>query len=308
MKKMILSIATMLCLITAQAQNITFNSPALYPEGTAYSAKHHSFYVGSVHLGQIGKLDEKGNYTVFTNDDALVTSVGIQADDKRNVLYVAIADNGYSTRSTTATANKLSKLAAYDLTTGKRRFIVDLGTLTPDGSNFANDLALDALGNIYVTNSYSPVIYKVTQAGKASVFVRNDAWQGKGFNLNGIVYSPDGFLIVAQSNTGDFFKISLKGEVHKIEGLNIPGADGLVLNGKDELAVFSHVSYNASLVKTTAAWDKAAIVKTEPAVSTFPTTGVRVNGKYYMLNAKLDVFFTPNATPVNEFVLQELKF
>jgi hypothetical protein len=62
--------------------------------------------------------------------------------------------------------------------------------LLPYKPIFINDAALDRQGNTYVSNSFSPVIYKVDREGNASVF-----FQDAGFNLpsgefgfNGIQY------------------------------------------------------------------------------------------------------------------------
>ena len=57
---------------------------------------------------------------------------------------------GNSARSSPATQGKLAALAAYDATTGERRAYHDLGGLV-EGGHFANDLALDAQGQVYVT-------------------------------------------------------------------------------------------------------------------------------------------------------------
>lgn len=292
------------------AQNIEFSSSQLYPEGTAYSAKQDVFFVSSIHYGRIGKIDRKGNYTIFINDPELITSVGLLADEKRNLLYVAIADNGMSEKSGPATANKLSKIAAYDLTTGKRKYLADLAPLTPDGANFVNDITIDPQGNLYATNSFAPVIYKVSPDGKASVFAKNDQWKGEGYNLNGIVYHPDGYLIVAQSNIGVLYKIDVAHPENpvKIDAPELKGADGLILNGKNELLAISHASYNIYRITTKNNWKSAAISNTQHSVADFPTTGVLAKGKYYVLNAKLNEFFDPKAEKTANFLLQEVYF
>lgn len=293
----------------AYSQDIAFSDQGLYPEGTAYSARQDVFFVSSIHYGKIGKVDRKGHYSTFIDDTALVTTVGILADEKRNLLYVAIADNGLSTRSTAATAGKLSMLAAYDLVTGKRRFIANLGALYTEGGNFANDITVDAAGNLYVTNSYSPVIFKVTQQGKASIFASNKLWQGEGYNLNGIVYTR-GYLIVAQSNTGLLYKINTSNpkDIITIQAPVLKGADGLILKGNNELVIASHASYQVYQLTTADNWKSATIKNTTKAAYTFPTTGVLAKGKYYILNAKLDEFFNNKAPKTANFLLQQVNF
>ncbi len=291
------------------SQNIAFNSTELYPEGVAFSSKNNTYYVSSMYYGKIGKVDVKGNYTEFIDDADLVSTVGLKADDKRNVLYVCISDPGVSTKTNPATQGKLAKLAVYDLTTGTRKFIADLGALNPTGGNFANDIALDNEGNIYVTNSFSPIIFKITQAGEASIFTTSSFWKGDGFNLNGIVYLPEGFLLVAQSNTGNLYKVNIKQptEITKVETKAIAGADGLVLGKKNELLVISNIAQKVFKLSTRNNWATANHTQEIATVNTFPTTGVYVNGNFMVLNAKLNELFDPKAVKTSDFMLQQIK-
>ncbi|MDR7369905.1 SMP-30/gluconolactonase/LRE family protein [Flavobacterium aquidurense] len=309
MKKSVYIVAALLSLGTLHSQNIEFTSKELYPEGTAYSPKQDVFFVSSVHYGKIGKVDYKGNYQEFINDPELIATVGILADDNRNLLYVTITDNGVAEKSKPETTNKLSKIAAYDLKTGKRKFIVDLQILNPNKPNFVNDLTIDAKGNLYATNSFSPIIFKINPQGKASIFAQNTQWTGEGYNLNGIVYHKDGYLIAAQSNTGTLFKIDINdgNSIKKISTPELKGADGLILNGKNELLVISHASYKIFKLQTSTDWKEAAIKDTQSSLNDFPTTGVFAKGKYYVLNAKLNELFNPKSPKSSTFVLQEIK-
>ncbi len=293
----------------AKAQNIAFNSNELYPEGVAYSPKQDMFFVTSLKYGKIGKLDRKGTYTEFINDDELVSAIGTHADQKRNLLYVCISDPGVSVKTNATTQGKLGKLIAYDLTTGKRKFSTDLGALNPTGGNFANDVTFDTEGNLYVTNSFSPMIFKVTPDGKGSIFATSDMFKGEGFNLNGIVFHKNGYLIVAHSGNGNLYKISLKNpkEITKINAEPIVGADGLVIKGKN-LIVISNEKKEIYQFVSKDDFASATLKSKVTSVMTFPTTGVMAKGKLYVLNAKLDELFNPNAAKTSNFLLQEVVF
>jgi hypothetical protein len=295
---------------STNAQNITFNSNELYPEGIAYSKKQDVFFVSSLHYGKIGKVTRNGVYTEFITDADLVSSIGIHANERANLLYVCVSDPGVSVKTDAKTQVKLAKLICYDLTTGKRKFAADLGALNSTGGNFANDVDFDFQGNCYVTNSASPIIYKVTKTGVASVFSTNDTWKKEGFNLNGIVVHPNGYLIAIQSNTGELYKVSIKNptEITKISTDLILGGDGIFLNGKNELIVISNSKKEVFQLNSTDDFASAKVVKTAPTEMTFPTTGIFVKGKYYVLNAKLDEIFNPNATRTSNFLIQEIKF
>lgn len=293
------------------AQSISFNSNELYPEGVAYSKKQDVFFVSSLHYGKIGKIDRKGNYTEFVNDSDLVSTIGIRSDEKRNLLYVCVSDPGVSVKTKADTKFKLAKLIAYDLTTGKRKFATDLGALNvTDGGNFANDVALDEEGNLYVTNSLSGMIFKITPEGIGSIFTTSEIWKIKGFNLNGIVYHKDGYLIVAQANTGNLFKVSIKNPslITKINVEPIIGCDGLILNDKKELIVISNSKKLVHQLFTNDNFESATIKKTVASQMSFPSTGTIANGKCFVLNAKLNELFDPKATKTSDFLLQEIKF
>ncbi len=295
---------------TANAQNIAFNSNELYPEGIAYSKKQDVFFVSSLHYGKIGKVTRKKVYTEFITDKDLISTIGIHANEKANLLYVCVSDPGVSVKTDKATQMKLAKLIAYDLTTGKRKFIADLGALNKDGGNFANDVDFDNQGNCYVTNSASPIIYKISKTGKASIFATSENWKKEGFNLNGIVVHPSGYLIAAQSNTGELYKISIKNptEITKINSEIMLGADGIFLNGKNQLIVISNSTKQIFQLNSVDDFTTTNLLKTAFSEMTFPTTGIVVNKKFYVLNAKLNEIFTPNTTLTSDFLIQEIKF
>lgn len=296
--------------LSANAQNIAFNSNELYPEGIAYSKKQDVFFVSSLHYGKIGKVTRKGVYTEFITDKDLVSTIGIHANEKANLLYVCVSDPGVSVNTSATTQMKLAKLIAYDLTTGKRKFVADLGALNKDGGNFANDVDFDAQGNCFVTNSASPIIFKITKTGVASIFATSENWKKEGFNLNGIVVHPNGYLIAVQSNTGELYKVSIKNskEITKINTDLILGGDGIFLNGNSELMVISNSTKQVFQLNSTDDFASAKVLKTAPTEMNFPTTGIVVNKKYYVLNAKLDEIFNPKATKTSNFLIQEIKF
>ena len=291
-------------------QNIPIHVNALYPEGTAYSKKQDVFFVSSINIGQIGKVDRKGHYSIFTNDPELIATVGIKADESTNTLYVTNVDNSVAVKSNPATAFKMSELIGYDLKTGARKFKVDLAKLNPGQSNFINDITLDGEGNLYITNSFAPMIFKIDKNHKASIFAQNEAWKGEGFNLNGIVYHPKGYLLVAQSSTGILYKINTQdpSDVQKVQSEAFKGADGLILNGSNELVVICNAAGKIYQIKTTDDWKSANITGVQQSILPFPTTGVLVNNTYHILNGRLPELFDPKATRSVEFMLQEVKF
>jgi hypothetical protein len=115
---------------------------------------------------------------------------------------------------------------------------------------------------------------------------------------------------VAQSNKGLLYKIDIKKptDIKTIQVEELKGADGLILNGKNELVVVSNASSRIFQVKSTDNWTSASIISSKASTLPFPTTGVLVNGKYHVLNAKLSELFDPKAPRSTDFLLQEITF
>lgn len=309
MKNLIILLLVVTLYVPSMAQNIEFKSNELYPEGLAYSKKSNTFYVSSIHYGKIGKVDWKGNYQEFIDDSELVTTLGMLADDKRDLLFVCVADPGVSVRTKGETQGKLSKLVVYSLSTGEKQYSIDLMALNADNNNFANDLAMDSKGNLYITNSFAPIIFKVnTKTKKAEVFATHDSWKGEGFNLNGIAYHKKGFILASQSNTGVLYRVNENDakDIIKIKVDAIGGADGIILSNPNELIVISNSQKKIFRLATKDDWKTAEITETIESKTQFPTTGVKVKGKNYVLNAKLNEIFDPNTPNTSNYFIQQI--
>lgn len=287
--------------------DIKFSAQELYPEGITFDANTDQFLVSSMRHGKIGRVSRDGVYHAFINDPILVSSVGMHIDSARNRLLVAVSDPGVAITTKIETQSKLAGLAIYDLKSGKRLAYHDLGGLS-NGVHFANDITVDTEGNIYVTDSFSPIVYKIGKQGKPSIFVQSDFFMGEGFNLNGIVYHPDGYLISAKSNSGELFKISLKGDVTKIKiQQSFNGGDGLILMLDGSLAIIQNSGKISRLISSDN-WVSATVSQTLKTGLEFPTTGVLVGKNLYVLNAKLGELFDPNAKKSDEFSIRPISF
>jgi sugar lactone lactonase YvrE len=288
--------------------DISFTADQVYPECASWNAKDKTFIVSSVHQGTIGKVNLKGEYKPFITDEKLVASIGLQVDAKHNILWVANSDNGASTRSSPETSGKLAALVAYDASSGKRLAYYELSHLI-EGPHFANDLTFDAQGNVYVTDSLSPVIYRVDAKGNASVFAKSDLFAGEGYNLNGIVYHPKGFLLVAKYSSGELFKINIK-DPSKIEKVVLPealnGLDGLLLRTPDKLIAVQNNGVDRTLeLSSKDDWKSASLKPLQKSALAFPTTATLVGNDVYVLNSQLNTLLSPTEAKVSQYLLQK---
>lgn len=301
--------ALLLLVAPALAQDIPFTSDNSYPESFTYSAKQDVFLLGSVTQGLVAKLDKVGAYTPFISDDRLVSTVGLLVDDATNTLWVTNSDPGAGARTAAATQGTLAAIATYDATSGAPKAYYDLGALS-QGAHFANDIVLDAAGNAYVTDSFAPLIYKIDPAGKASIFAQSPLFlAGEGFNLNGIAWHADGFLLVGKYNSGELFRISTTDptDIQKVKLPEaLPGADGIHLIDAEHLLVVQNLGADRTVELTsTDGWKSATIISQRASERSMPTAAVSVDGEIYVLNSRLDTLFDPKATKVGDYLLQQ---
>ena len=299
----------------------TTNKAGLYPEGTQYDDQQARFLVSSQTAGRIGQVDTAGNYAVFTDDDVLISTIGLKLDAPRNRLLAAVSDPGYNTdRSTAATKGKLARLVVFDRSNGTKMSFYDLSAAPglPAGypSHFANDVAVDAQGNAYVTDSYAPVIYKVDNKGVASVLLTSPALAapaGK-FGLNGIVFHPNGYLLVAKSDEGTLLKVPLTNpaaftKVALPAGLDLSNDDGLQLTANTTLEVVCNAQ--GQVYQLTSADDFATVTgpKSYDTGGGYPTTLARRAGRTsYVLQSHLDALQAGQTPPVARFALKKVVF
>lgn len=220
---------------------ITFRSPRVMPEGLEWwgSAESGVFLHGSFTQGTIFAVDDAGTSTPFIENPDFVTTVGLHIDRANDRLLIAHGDFSVFQNRTPSGASL--SLYAYDLETRELLFFVDMSALYNSPRHFTNDVTTDAAGNAYVTDSFSPVIYRVTPEGEASVWLEYAGFGAAGLGLNGIEYHPDGYLIAANMNDARWFKVPVDDpqavtEVMLSEPL---ASDGLLLHPSGLLVTVS---------------------------------------------------------------------
>ncbi len=260
---------------------IVIERPGFNPEGIEWDAENSAFLLGSLADGTVYRVSDDGESTPFIDDADINVSAGIEiaAANRRLLVTSSEADVFFNFASP-----GIIGLGAYDLDTGERQFFVDLSDLHP-GRGFANDVAVDADGNAYVTDSFSPAIYKVDADGNAELFIEDDRFSAPFFGLNGIVAHPDGYLIASVAGQGQLFKIPLDDPTALTEiALETPlGADGMILDADGSLiAVSGGVVYRLTSADDFASAQVVGTAEHEPA-----TTAARRDDQIYVIYAYL---------------------
>lgn len=315
MKKNILLISTFITAFAVSIQSaiVVIEVPDLYPEGVAYDEESNAFFVSSVTTGDIGIVDQNGIYGVFYSDPGLKSSFGMKVDKQRNRLWVCVGDPNFSENSDSTTFRKMARVIGLDLASAEKTADVDLAALLP-GRHFVNDLALDDDGNIYITDSFTPAIYKIDTSGSASIFAKHEKFISTTIGLNGIVWHPDGFLLVSHYANGTILKIPLTSPEAVTEvGLEstYPGADGLLLDHRNNLIVVQNSGANrVHRLDSRDHWRTAIVRDVTSHTEKYqnPTTATLVEDNVYVLNAHLDELTDSTRVPSKEFSIQIVRF
>ena len=295
--------------------SIVFENEALYPESLSYDATKTLFYVGSLTQGTIGSVDSTGKYETFVQNEKLLSTTGILVDKQNNQLLVCNAHTGFNVQGSKENIGRVAGLAIYDLETKEEKAYHNLASLAPQEGHFANDVTVDNKNNIYITDSFSPNIYKISDKGEKEIFINNPLWdvnQGE-FGLNGIVYHSKGFLIVAHYAHAKLYKVALDGskDITEItfsqEDLNLTAKishiDGLQLFNEHTLILVSNNlsgSDNGNAVYNLNSqdnWSTASIDKVMLTTQTSPTAVTTVGNESYLLHSQLQQLITQGTTP-----------
>ncbi|NUR77941.1 MAG: hypothetical protein HOQ28_16845 [Thermoleophilia bacterium] len=270
----------------AKVFTLTPSTPKNNPEGVA-AGGGRTFFVGATGDGTIyrGTTD---NLTVpeFIPGAAGKSAVGMKVF--RGRLYVAGGGTG--------------KIVVYDIATKQQVASFDTGA-----GGFLNDLVVMHNGDVFVTDSFRPVLWHVTAAQvtagsgtpeQISVAPEITFTPAGTFNLNGIVSRGDGRLIVVQSSTGKLFRIDLGAtaasrHIQQIDAPSLPGGDGLLLD-RGRLIVVQGSPAQLSFLKLKGGGSRAQLVetRTDPALRG-PSTVARVHKLLLVVNAD----FTTSTLP-----------
>jgi len=300
-------------------QTISFDSPSLYPEDFVYDESNERFFVGSSYNGKIVSVDLEGNITAFSNLPELVTVVGMAFDDVNNQLIVCNSDLGVSDQGPTDLTGKLATVYRFDAATGDVLDVYDLASLLPNQPHIVNDIVFDDEGNLYATDSSSPVIYKISAEGEMSVFATSPLFENPPnavVGLNGIAFNPQGFLIVAHSANGDLLKVSIS-DPTIVEVVEMPqSVDGDGIRFVDEntlLVVTASLSGEGEnfvhVINSSDSWSSATFSNSISLGSglSFPTTVEFAGSTPYVIRSYIaQLFQNPPITNTSTFTLNKI--
>lgn len=291
---------------------IEFSAPEAYPEGIAFDSITDSFFVSSARLGTIGKVSEDGQYSSLISDPGFKSSYGVKVHPDGKRIFVCIGDANYSKFTSPDTRKKMARLVGIDKATGRKTDDIDLSGLIA-GKHFPNDLAFDNQQNVYITDSFANVVYKVAANGKASVFADSPLFKTEGIGLNGIVYHPSGYLLTVSSGTGTLYKIPLNNPkaVSKVSSEQFfVNGDGLLLTAQNKLIVVQNGGSDKIYeLQSDNEWSSAKLSASTLAADrfTYPSTATKAKDKIWIMNAKFSELTDSTSVPSQKFAIQHAR-
>ena len=328
MKKIFILIAGVFVLVTSckkDETDTTINFPssiiiegiAQNPEGIEYNKNDNTFLLSSVNALPIAKVNLDGTYEPFTSGDPFpLSTAGLQIDYGRNRLLVA-GFNGAELQDNDPATKGTSYLRVYNLVTGVLEQDINLSFLASDASAyFANDIAIDADGNAYISDWYAKVIYKVDLAGNASLFWTNETGIPSG--PNGLDFNSDGYLLVSILNVNsiglyaDFGLVKIPindsslATVVTFSNSGYRGFDGMVIkpNGNVVGVTNNGTSPGGNMLTELTSgnnWETAEVINSK-AITTSTTIAITPEDKQFVINQD----FT-NSTP-ETWTIEQIKF
>jgi Cu-Zn family superoxide dismutase len=262
------------------------------PEGVAWDKHSRAFFVGATADGTIyrGTLHDPtvSEFIAFPADSGR-SSIGMKV--RRGLLYVAGGATG--------------NIYVYDLATK-----ATVATFATGAGGFLNDLVVTRKGDVYVTDSFRPMLWHVTgaqvQAGLGTpepidVAPKIEFVAGE-FNLNGIVQREHGKqLIVVNSTTGKLYRVNLTRDgsdarsIKRIHGVGtrLTGGDGMIVDrGRLVVVIGDPATLNFVKLRHHHLRARVTNVRSDKTL-TGPSTVARAKDRYLVVNADFATSTTP---------------
>ncbi|CCH32761.1 hypothetical protein ABZ816_30715 [Actinosynnema sp. NPDC047251] len=254
-----------------------------------------TFYYGDLFRGHIYRGDlRRGTAELFVEAPRGRFAMGLWADLRHGWLFVG---------------GGLGWAYVYDMETGETVAAYQLGEIDDLAATVVNKAFVNRDG-AYFSDSSAGVLYFVPispegQLGQArTLLITGPAAEISGeFNLNGIVAPEDGEpLIVSHTANGRLYTVDpVSGVSRMVEGVDVPKADGLVLEGLRLWVVQNRVN-QVSRVRLSPDLASGVVeeVITHDAFQ-FPATAVAFDDRLAVVNAKSDTAETGLPPTADEY-------
>jgi len=268
----------------------------VFPEGVAADGRYvyaTSKADGTVYRGSVRRSSLRP--FLAGGQDGRTTATGIKSTGRR--LLVAGAETG--------------RFYVYEASGGA--LVATYTVPDPERATFLNDEVVAPTGDVYITDSFRPVIYRIPAAEvnappigahrtlQPAINLPAESYT-EGFNANGIVATADGTaLLVVYFTTGALYRVDLVTGVTRQVHLDRPlvNGDGLLLLGRTLYAVRNFDNLIVTVRLSGRATRGTTIAERTYPGADVPTTLALSRGRLLVVNSQFDTFFNgaPQTSP-----------
>jgi hypothetical protein len=227
-------LSSLFWMTTADAGPLSIALPGTraFPESIT-STSDGTLFIGRLGEGGVVRANPRtGAVALFVAPGASGSRsiTGVFADDASGILW-ACSNDLSALGGPSGGGDHVSALKGFDLRTGAAQRSVPL----PEPNAFCNDIAVDASGAVYVTDSAGPNVLRLPAgASTFEVFASNQQFlppNAESAGLDGIAFGGDGNLYVTTYAAGGLFRIDVDrgraGRVTRLHGATLTLPDAL---------------------------------------------------------------------------------
>ena len=273
--------------VTNSSTAFVLKEKGLLTEGLAFDTKTDRFFISSVHKRKIIEYDSNGESRQFNKNSADLEGIfGMKADEKNRILWAA--------------GGALKFMEGYDDSLKGQSFLykfnLDDGTLLnaypppePGEEHLFGDLTLNKTGDVFVSDSRSSCIYRLTKDGEG---LQTLIPSGYFVSLQGIAFTDDGSALYAADYSQGIFKIDMNDRTAALLENKTPttllGIDGLYFYKGSLIATQNGVNPHRVLKLipdgNAASIGNYEILESNNPLFDEPTLGVIYNDSFYFIS------------------------
>lgn len=266
-----------------------------FPEGMDVDPRTGFFYVASIRHRTIAELTPRGDYVrelLPRGGVGLGAILAVRADPQRGVLWATMSGipqaAGYTPADSTIHALLRIRLPDGDI---DGRW--DLPQLT--GAHTLGDVAIGPLGDVYMSDSQDPVLYRLPADGGGLQQIRHPLFR----SLQGVAPAPGARAVFVADYSHGLLKVDvMSGEVTRladVAGSTSLGCDGIVWHDGALIAVQNGVvPPRVMRFELDSAWKRivrADVIDRNSAVADEPTIGTMIGDDFvYVANSQWEKY------------------